>query len=280
MLPRTLFHLARRPPFARCRRASSWASAEKVNNAINEMTGYSRIEALKARIRTAETAYAAARDALRDSHEALEDAHRRRARAQRDANALLQRRHTWDQNDVQAFTELYAQEHGLAKEVEERGDGYRKAQKGAEDAMVELVEGLRERFWEETSWSDRIRAMSTYATIALMLLNIGIAVWGHGYIEPRRRAAMVDRIGGFVEGAEQRTMAGISASEQEIKDVKTTVGKVKAVLESIIGPEEPPEGGEGGEEGEDLESTWADLALAGAAMLSAVTLAWALGGGG
>lgn len=200
--------------------SSSSTSLETIQAKFNELTGWSEIEDLKSQIRQAEKAHDRARTTLREAHTALEEAHAKRAACQRDVNELLQRKHAWEPSDVARFTQLYAEEHALAKQVEEKSSNYRHAQQDAEEAMGLLAESLRERYWNETSWSDRMRAVSTYTTVALMLLNLIIAVGAHGILEPRRRKEAEMRFKEFVAESESHLKKDLGVALESVDQVK------------------------------------------------------------
>ena len=50
--------------------------------------------------------------------------------------------------------------------------------------------GIRNRYYEEKAWGDKIRLLSTYGTTALILVNITLFCVVHAYFEPRKNARL------------------------------------------------------------------------------------------
>lgn len=203
-------------------------AVQKLQETLNLATGYSHIEDIKTRIKLAEARYAHAREALRTTHDQLEKAHAERAEAQKEVNSLLQRKHAWEPEDVARFTELYAREHELGKTVGEASGGYRKAQGEVDEAMGGLAESLRERYWEETSWSDKMRGVSMWMTVVLVVVNLVIAVGAHGVLEPRRRRRLEERIAAMVDENGQKTRDSVVKMGEVLEEL--WAGKANAVL--------------------------------------------------
>lgn len=94
-----------------------------------------------------------------------------RSSAQRQTNDLLSRKSTWNDADLVQYTKLLHSEHANAKAEEKAERDYEEAEAAVERGFDELIRSVMNRYHEEQIWSDRIRSVSTYASIGLGVLN-------------------------------------------------------------------------------------------------------------
>ena len=196
----------------------SQLARERVSNALqkfNSLTGYEEIDRLKHKVIQAERQYSEHRKLLWDSRQQYEKALQQRSQCQRDINNLLQRKHTWSSSDVNKFTELYSQEHALERSELELRRLFEQAEKQLEESHSKMLDSIRLRYQEEQVWSDNIRSLSSYGTVALMLLNLGMFIGVHTYMEPRRRQSLVEnidnRLGGHIQRFESKLAQDFSS---------------------------------------------------------------------
>ncbi|KAI9803347.1 MAG: sensitivity to high expression protein she9 [Piccolia ochrophora] len=158
---------------------------------LNDLTGYTSIEALKTRISTLETHTSDLRSRVRAAKTAYNAAITNRSSSQREVNGLLQRKHAWTPADLERFTALYRSDH--ANEVEETraGEELAAAERKADEAQTALGQAILERYHEEQVWSDKIRRMSTWGTWGLMGVNVLLFVVFQVVVEPWRRKRLV-----------------------------------------------------------------------------------------
>ena len=158
---------------------------------INDLTGYSGIEALKARIAALESRVQAAQDAVKNERLTYKTTVADRAATQREVTTLLARKDTWTPADLERFTSLYRMDHSNEQSVQEAGTRLADAEKAAEDAATKLSSSILSRYHEEQIWSDKIRRMSTWGTWGLMGVNVLLFfVFQFGF-EPWRRRRLV-----------------------------------------------------------------------------------------
>jgi sensitive to high expression protein 9 len=75
--------------------------------AINDLTGYTSIEAIKARNTQLETEHATAQQRLHAARHSYKSLTSHRAATQREVTTLLARKDTWNPADLERFTTLY-----------------------------------------------------------------------------------------------------------------------------------------------------------------------------
>ncbi|TVY84276.1 Sensitive to high expression protein 9-like mitochondrial protein [Lachnellula suecica] len=228
---------------------------------INDLTGYSGIEALKSRITTLEKRVQEAQDAVRASRVTYKTTVADRAATQREVTGLLARKDTWTPTDLERFTSLYRMDHTNEQAVQESATRLADAEREAEHAAAKLSSSILSRYHEEQIWSDKIRRMSTWGTWGLMGVNVllflvfqfGFEPWRrrrlvHGFEEKVREALEKEKIAHLeshdVQKVEEIPLDGIVAAgvqelQEEIEDGKPgSEPAVDAVVASIRGEQE------------------------------------------
>ncbi|KAL8902534.1 MAG: hypothetical protein Q9207_004610 [Kuettlingeria erythrocarpa] len=158
---------------------------------LNNLTGYTPIESLKASISAQETHLQETRSALAAARTAYSQSIKQRSASQREVNELLQRKHNWSPSDLERFTELYRSDHANELNESQAHDALVRAEKEAEEAGQQLSESILKRYHEEQIWSDKIRRMSTWGTWGLMGVNVLLFLVFQVGVEPWRRARLV-----------------------------------------------------------------------------------------
>jgi sensitive to high expression protein 9 len=166
---------------------------------LNDLTGYSGIEALKEEIERQEAVVQASRRAVKDARARYADAIAMRSQTQREVNDLLHRKHTWSPADLERFTSLYRSDHANEQTETAAQKEVQDAEARYEEASSKLAKSILARYHEEQIWSDKIRQMSTWGTWGLMGLNVLLFFLFQIAIEPWRRARLVQ---GFEEKVE------------------------------------------------------------------------------
>lgn len=180
---------------------------------LNDLTGYSAIEAFKAHNAQLETDLAAAQQTLRHARAHYKAVNAQRASTQREVTTLLARKDTWSPVDLERFTTLYRQDHELETAVQEASTALTDAE--AEEARLSqaLNNGILRRYHEEQIWSDRIRRQSTWGTWGLMGVNVLLFLVLQFVAEPWKRNRLMKGI-----AAEEK--AALEAVRKELEDVK------------------------------------------------------------
>jgi sensitive to high expression protein 9, mitochondrial len=158
---------------------------------LNDLTGYSGIEALKKSIETQEELVSTTRQAVKAARTAYSSAVATRSDTQREVNDLLQRKNNWSPSDLERFTSLYRSDHANEQAEQRAHDELGDREKAAEEASNALAKSILARYHEEQIWSDKIRQMSTWGTWGLMGVNILLFLVFQVAVEPWRRKRLV-----------------------------------------------------------------------------------------
>ncbi|KAK3943351.1 Mdm33 family-domain-containing protein [Diplogelasinospora grovesii] len=185
---------------------------------LNDLTGYSAIEAIKARNANLEKELDAAQERLRAARQNYKSLTSHRAATQREVTTLLARKDTWNPMDLERFTTLYRADHEMEAQVANASAELTEAETDESKLSAELNAGILKRYHEEQIWSDHIRRQSTWGTWGLMGVNILLFIVFQFVAEPWRRKRLIK---GVVEG-EQRM----------IEEVRQELGEVRAALEA------------------------------------------------
>ncbi|EER24210.1 sensitivity to high expression protein she9 [Coccidioides posadasii str. Silveira] len=188
------------------------------NRHLNDLTGYSAIEALKKNIVAQEEHVRQTRTRVREAKDAYSAAINRRSASQREVNELLQRKHAWTPTDLERFTSLYRSDHANERAETEAQDALMAAEREAEEAAGLLSKSILSRYHEEQIWSDKIRRMSTWGTWGLMGVNVLLFLIFQVAVEPWRRKRLV-------KGFEEKVMEAIEKENGAQKEYAELEGK-------------------------------------------------------
>ncbi|KAI9729198.1 MAG: sensitivity to high expression protein she9 [Cirrosporium novae-zelandiae] len=220
---------------------------------LNDLTGYSGIEALKHEIDILEKEVRHTRQVLRDSKADYSNAIATRSASQREVNELLQRKHAWSHQDLERFTELYRSDHANEQAESQAQEALAVAERAAEEAASRLSKTILARYHEEQIWSDKIRRMSTWGTWGLMGMNILLFLVFQLALEPWRRKRLVkgfeekvvealEKEGVVVQQAAATAAAAVAGiSNPEPVTVAQTLESNPATPEPIVEPEPQPQ---------------------------------------
>jgi sensitive to high expression protein 9 len=207
---------------------------------INDLTGYSGIEALKARIANLESRVQAAQEAVRSSRLTYKTTVADRAATQREVTTLLARKDSWTPSDLERFTSLYRMDHSNEQAVQEAGTRLADAEREAEHAASKLSSSILSRYHEEQIWSDKIRRMSTWGTWGLMGVNV-LLFLVHGFEEKVREALEKEKLAskGLVAAGsdvEEVPLDGVIAAGIQELEVEIEGGKRSAepAVEAVV----------------------------------------------
>lgn len=183
---------------------------------LNDITGYSAIEAIKNENGLLEVQLAEAHATVRAARQAYKSSNTKRATTQREVTTLLARKDTWSPSDLERFTELYRTDHELEGEVAKAQEALTESEIEEQSLSQRLNAGILKRYHEEQIWSDRIRRASTWGTWGLMGMNFLLFVVLQFFAEPWRRRRLVK---GVVE-EEKRVLEQVRG---ELEAVKTSL---------------------------------------------------------
>lgn len=180
---------------------------------LNDLTGYSAIESIKAANAKLETDLAQAQADLKRARQHYKAVNAQRASTQREVTALLARKDTWTPVDLERFTTMYRQDHELEAAVSEASAALTEAEADEARLSQALNSGILRRYHEEQIWSDRIRRQSTWGTWGLMGVNILLFLVLQFVAEPWKRNRLMKGI-----AAEEK--AALEAVRRELEEVK------------------------------------------------------------
>ncbi|KAG4025227.1 hypothetical protein MFRU_063g00170 [Monilinia fructicola] len=214
---------------------------------INDLTGYSGIEALKTKITNLEAEVSKSKEQVRSTRFHYKTTVADRASSQREVTTLLARKDTWTPADLERFTHLYRMDHTNEQAVQEAATRLADAEREAEKAAGELSSSILSRYHEEQIWSDKIRRMSTWGTWGLMGVNVLLFLVFQFGFEPWRRRRLVagfeEKVREALEKEKSLTMStairgaeigGGAGSEVSLDEIVTAAG----TQESAEGPED------------------------------------------
>jgi sensitive to high expression protein 9 len=200
---------------------------------INDLTGYSGIEALKERIVSLEKRLQEAQDAVRSSRLTYKTMVADRASTQREVTTLLARKDTWTPTDLERFTSLYRMDHSNEQSVQEAATRLSEAEREAEHAASQLSSSILSRYHEEQIWSDKIRRMSTWGTWGLMGVNVLLFLVFQLGFEPYRRRRLVHGFEEKVREALEKEKEAQAARHDETVDQIPLEGIVNAGIQEL-----------------------------------------------
>ncbi|KAJ5312819.1 hypothetical protein N7508_003649 [Penicillium antarcticum] len=195
---------------------------------LNDLTGYSSIEALKNDIQFQESRLRTARSHVKQAKEDYASAINRRSTSQREVNELLQRKHAWSPTDLERFTLLYRNDHTNEVAETETSHALSAAEREAEEAAAQLSKSILSRYHEEQVWSDKIRRMSTWGTWGLMGVNVLLFLVFQILVEPWRRKRLV-------KGFEDKVVEALE-KEKELNRafLAETAGALSAIPSEVV----------------------------------------------
>ncbi|KAF1965244.1 hypothetical protein BU23DRAFT_519918 [Bimuria novae-zelandiae CBS 107.79] len=206
-----------------------------VTQKVNTYTGtdYSGIEALKREIKEHENLVRTRRALIEEAKQSLDTALSQQGSAQKEVVALLERKHSWSDRDLERYMSLIRSEHINDQAVREAKEAIKQAENSLEEARSQLEKRERAQYHEEQIWSDTIRRNSTWVTFGLMGLNIFLLLATMIIIEPWRRRRMVREIKTALEAQKTATEA-VTATPAAITPAIPTEVEVKEVSAEAI----------------------------------------------
>ncbi|KAF9773148.1 hypothetical protein IL306_009054 [Fusarium sp. DS 682] len=192
--------------------------AMNASQTLNDITGYTGIEAIKHQNAKLEADLAAAHERVREARQEYKTSNASRATTQREVTTLLARKDSWSPIDLERFTELYRADHTLEGKVAASQEALTEAEMEEQRLSQQLNAGILKRYHEEQIWSDRIRRASTWGTWGLMGMNFVLFVILQFVAEPWKR---------------RRLVRGVVAEEKAIlEEVRGELEQVKLAIEN------------------------------------------------
>ncbi|GJN90210.1 hypothetical protein Rhopal_003209-T1 [Rhodotorula paludigena] len=202
----------------------------EVGGKINQATGYEEIERLRSGVGDKEKALLDAREKALQLKQEYTERVKLRADSQREVNDLLQRKSAWTGPDVMRFTELVQQEHENEQAEAKAKLAMDAGEEAVEKGFSDLMQAILERYHEEQVWSDKIRSMSTYGSLAITSLNVLLFIITLLLIEPWRRRRLVENV---EERLRANAQQGHDATQSQLESLQNLVQQAQATLDSV-----------------------------------------------
>lgn len=186
----------------------------KATRVLNDVTGYSAIEKLKNSIEKLENELKQSKSDVKKAKKAYNEAIHTRSKSQREVNELLTRKHDWNSNDLERFTELYRNDHTNELRENEAQKALNEAELKVDGIQLKLTQLILTRYHEEQIWSDKIRQASTWGTWMIMGANLLLFIIATFFVEPWKRRRLVNAF----EQQVKETLVGISQNDRKIID--------------------------------------------------------------
>lgn len=202
----------------------------QLGSQLNRVTGYEEIDSLKQRVveqgvlhffycvcATTETyvdkeaRIMATRQAAREAKTAYDDAVLQRSLSQRQVNELLQRKSSWTDADVSAFTSLVRSDHQLEQHEVATKAKVSENDDALDREFAELMRAILARYHEEQVWSDKIRSASTYGSMMVLGVNVVVFILAIIVVEPWKRRRLAQTFEKKVEEMAAETHALIES---------------------------------------------------------------------
>ncbi|SSD59635.1 uncharacterized protein SCODWIG_01396 [Saccharomycodes ludwigii] len=159
--------------------------------ALNDVTGYSSIQKLRNSIEVMEKELEDQKQLGKEAKKKYEHALLIRTQSQSELNELLQRKNSWNAEDLNRFTTLFKEDSKNQQKEEDCAKTLKEAELKEESLGNELYKAILTRYHEEQIWSDKIRRTSTWGTFMLMSVNILLFVVVQLLLEPWKRRRLV-----------------------------------------------------------------------------------------
>lgn len=123
-------------------------------------------------------------------------------------NELLQRKSSWTDADVSAFTSLVRSDHQLEQHEVVTKAKVTENEDALDREFGELMRAILARYHEEQVWSDKIRSASTYGSIMVLGVNVVVFILAIMVVEPWKRRRLAQTFEKQVEemAAEVKTL--------------------------------------------------------------------------
>jgi sensitive to high expression protein 9, mitochondrial len=213
--------------------------ALSASHTLNDLTGYTGIEAIKASNESLESAHSKAQTNLRAARTNYKATSARQAASQREVTTLLARKDSWMPADLERFTQLYRADHVLEQEVAAAAKALTEAEDEEQRLGTKLNAGILRRYHEEQIWSDRIRRASTWGTWGLMGVNVLLFLVLQFVAEPWKRKRLVK---GVVEEEKvvleevRNQLSEVKLALEQAASRKPTVGGTIAATQDAVPP--------------------------------------------
>uniref|UniRef100_A0A7S0ZHM1 Sensitive to high expression protein 9, mitochondrial n=1 Tax=Timspurckia oligopyrenoides TaxID=708627 RepID=A0A7S0ZHM1_9RHOD len=166
----------------------------ELNQWLNELSGFSKCLELRDKVVNTSQRFLE----TRLQYKTLKQIHSRnviqRTSIQSQLSTLLQRKTSWNSDDMNTFTELCRKEHEFGSIEAQSERDLQRIEQELDHSMDLALAAMRERYQEEQNWSQHVSMLSAYTSIGLLSLNVILFSVSVGIIEPRKRKLLHQQI--------------------------------------------------------------------------------------
>lgn len=132
-------------------------------------------------------------------------------------NELLQRKSSWTDSDVSAFTSLVRSDHQLEQHEVATKAKVSENEDALDREFGELMRAILARYHEEQVWSDKIRSASTYGSMMVLGVNVVVFLLAIVVVEPWKRRRLAQTFEKKVEEMATETQALIESGSAKLE---------------------------------------------------------------
>lgn len=161
-----------------------YSTIGKLSLILNDITGYAIINTLKEKITDLESKISNVTKSYKSTKNDYTNLIDERNSNSKRINELLIRKNNWSNEDLQRFTDLYTNEHKLDQKVVQLTNTVKQLEDDLENLQDLLIKEISKKNNEEYLWNIKMRILSSWVTVGLMILNILILIFTHWILEP------------------------------------------------------------------------------------------------
>lgn len=133
-------------------------------------------------------------------------------------NELLQRKSSWTDSDVSAFTSLVRSDHHLEQHEVATKTKVSENEDALDREFGELMRAILARYHEEQVWSDKIRSASTYGSMMVLGVNLVVFIMAIVMVEPWKRRRLAQTFEKKVEEMAAETQALVESGNAKLDE--------------------------------------------------------------
>jgi hypothetical protein len=210
---------------------------ENINQTIEQVTGVHEITALKQAVTDASDHLQRCTQHLQDLRQKLDVESVAHQELSAQYHEMMNRRHEWNETDVQSFAQLTAQEGRARSQVDEVRTALQRGEEAWHAAQTAYLDAVRRRYHEEQVWQDKWRVLGTYWTWTLIGLNSVVFIVGqvlHYRRETSRLQSLQDMIKPLTEAAVHENKEREQKALEEVSKIQTDALEESSVNDAPV----------------------------------------------
>lgn len=220
-----LWRMGRAPWIAGASAVQRSAAVKLARAVVDETTGYASVEKHKGLVILAEQAVADASTEAQRLRVAAQRARDRERKLQGESAQLLERKHTWAEEELARFTQVYRDAAEAARAARAAEADAERALEKRDSTQAALTRAILARYRAEQVWSDKVRAISAWAALCVVVANAVLVLLVQFLAEPWKRKRLVREVEGRLIAREEASIDALRrdillvAREMEERDV-------------------------------------------------------------